>query len=298
MMLMTNKARAAGMSPTAKHGGNGGWEVRPGGMLVQRRNSDPNPVAIPKIRVRVKHGSFYHEISISPHASFGELKKMLAGTTGLHPQDQKIIYGEKERSSKAFLDTAGVSEGSNMVLVEDVTSRERRVPESRQAEKTMDKASRTIAEIAVEVDKLAKKVAALESEICSGGRVEERVLLSLIELLMIQLLKLDEVAAEGDVKLQRREEVRRVQKYIESLDVLKIRNASNKVKPQFEQENKHYYSKGQMPKPLQNQRNPVSVTTKWETFDSTAAVAPRPPFTSSSASGDPFRYPVRYPSVH
>ena len=34
----------------------------------------------------------------------GELKKLLAGPTGLHHQDQKLMFKDKERDSKAFLD--------------------------------------------------------------------------------------------------------------------------------------------------------------------------------------------------
>lgn len=52
------------------------WEVRPGGMLVQKRNPDSDhvsghPPPLP-IRVKVKYGSIYHEIRISPQATFGK----------------------------------------------------------------------------------------------------------------------------------------------------------------------------------------------------------------------------------
>lgn len=51
---------------------NGGeWEVRPGGMLVQKRNSDCNQINSNNIKVRVKHGSIYHEVVINSQASFG-----------------------------------------------------------------------------------------------------------------------------------------------------------------------------------------------------------------------------------
>jgi len=60
-------------------GGNGNtnmaeWELRPGGMVVQKRNSDVNKNFTSKstIRVRVKYGSSYHQIQISSHASFGK----------------------------------------------------------------------------------------------------------------------------------------------------------------------------------------------------------------------------------
>lgn len=54
-------------------GGEKEWELRPGGMLVQKRtDGDQNSVPPPTIRVRVKYGSIYHEIRISSQASFGK----------------------------------------------------------------------------------------------------------------------------------------------------------------------------------------------------------------------------------
>lgn len=89
--------------------------------------------------------------------ALGELKKMLAGPTGLHPQDQKLLYKDKERDSKVFLDFAGVKNGSKMVLIEDELRRERRYLESRKSAK-IEKASKEIAAIRAEVEKLAKQV--------------------------------------------------------------------------------------------------------------------------------------------
>lgn len=55
----------------------GGWEMRPGGMLVQKRNSDSNQNSnhVPNIKVKVKYCSSYHEVVISCQASFGKLIK-------------------------------------------------------------------------------------------------------------------------------------------------------------------------------------------------------------------------------
>ncbi|XP_071734294.1 BAG family molecular chaperone regulator 1-like isoform X2 [Rutidosis leptorrhynchoides] len=207
-------------------GGDNEWEVRPGGMLVQKR--DPNDeitrIPPPTIRVRVKYGSVYHEINISSQATFGELKKMLTGPTGLHHEDQKVMYKGKERSSKTYLDVVGVKDGSKMVMVEDPISQEKRYIEMRNNAK-MEKAAKSISQISLEVDRLAGQVSALESVISKGGKVAEKTLLNLIELLMNQLLKLDGIMAEGDVKLQRKMQVKRVQKYVETLDVLKIKNS-------------------------------------------------------------------------
>jgi hypothetical protein len=54
------------------------WEVRPGGMLVQKRGGgvsddepSPNVKPVPTIRVKVKHAGVTHEIYISSEASFG-----------------------------------------------------------------------------------------------------------------------------------------------------------------------------------------------------------------------------------
>jgi hypothetical protein len=46
-------------------------ELRPGGMIVQKRNSDVSKNSSSIIKIKVKHGSSYHQIHISSHASFG-----------------------------------------------------------------------------------------------------------------------------------------------------------------------------------------------------------------------------------
>lgn len=87
----------------------------------------------------------------------GELKKMLSGPTGLHHQDQKLLYKDKERDSNAFLDMAGVKDRSKIVVMEDPISQEKRYLEMRRNAK-MEKASKSISEISLEVDRLAGQV--------------------------------------------------------------------------------------------------------------------------------------------
>lgn len=170
------------------------WEVRPGGMLVQRRSPDadaPAGAPVPTIRVKVKFNGVYHEIYINSQASFGkystsrmhrsrpaipraapasdrdgggggaphpagELKKMLSARTGLHPEDQKLVYKDKERDSKAFLDMAGVKDRSKMVLLEDPAAQAKRLLEQRRADKA-ERAAKSISRISLDVDKLATK---------------------------------------------------------------------------------------------------------------------------------------------
>lgn len=87
----------------------------------------------------------------------GELKKMLVGPTGLHHQDQKLLFKKKERDSKAFLDSCGVKNKSKIVVMEDPISKERRYVEMRKNAK-MERASKSISEISLEVDRLAGQV--------------------------------------------------------------------------------------------------------------------------------------------
>ncbi|XP_044506656.1 BAG family molecular chaperone regulator 1 [Mangifera indica] len=329
--MMKMKTKTTGLSPSPMMNGSsaGGappeplaydWELRPGGMLVQKRNPDTDRTSAPPptIRVRVKYGSVYHEMHISSQATFGELKKMLSGPTGLHHEDQKLIYKDKERDSKTFLDMAGVKDRSKIVLVEDPISQEKRLLEMRKNAK-MEKASKSISQISLEVDQLGGQVSALESIITRGGKVTEKDVLGLTELLMNQLLKLDGIMADGDVKLKRKMQVKRVQKYVETLDMLKMENSmpnSNGVQRSLQNQQRHLngqprLSNGHRLEPIQEQQarhsfehlsiheqhqqqqhqqsrhstaGSVVVTTKWETFDSSPALLPVP---STSRSATP-----------
>jgi len=50
-------------------------------------------------------------------------------------------------------------------------------------------------------------VVALETTVFGGTKVEDKEFSILTELLMLQLLKLDSIAADGEAKVQRRVEV-------------------------------------------------------------------------------------------
>lgn len=82
---------------------------------------------------------------------------MLSGPTGLHHEDQKLFFKDRERESWVFLDTVGVKDRSKMMVVEDPLSHERRRLEMLKTVK-MEKASKSISEISFEVDRLAGRV--------------------------------------------------------------------------------------------------------------------------------------------
>ncbi|XP_077216148.1 BAG family molecular chaperone regulator 4-like [Tasmannia lanceolata] len=220
------------------------WELRPGGMLVQKRDDIVGALG-PMIKIKVSHGSYQHEIKVPSQATFDDLKRVLAQETGLEPKEQRLLFRGKEKDNDECLHMVGVKDMSKVILLEDPASKERKLEEMKR-DQGISRAYEAVAHVRAEVDKLSEKVSALEATVHRGTKVEVKEFVVLTELLMIQLLKLDSIKAEGEAKVQRRIEVRRVQNYVETLDILKARNSN----------------------PFSSNSNAVSVTTRWEAFES------------------------------
>uniref|UniRef100_A0ACD5UBE9 Uncharacterized protein n=1 Tax=Avena sativa TaxID=4498 RepID=A0ACD5UBE9_AVESA len=93
------------------------WEVRPGGMLVQRRDCRGD---VEVITVRVSTGfSSWHEVSIGATCTFGELKVILSMVTGLEPREQRLLFRGKEREDSDHLHMVGVRDSDKVLLLED-----------------------------------------------------------------------------------------------------------------------------------------------------------------------------------
>ncbi|GKB69888.1 BAG family molecular chaperone regulator 1-like protein [Tanacetum coccineum] len=159
-----------------------------------------------------------------------------------------------------------------MVVLEDPLSQEKRFIEMRKNEK-MEKAVKLISDISFEVDRLAGQVSAFESVISKGGKLAEKTLLNVIELLMNQLLKLDGIMVDGDVKLQRKIQVNRIQQYVEIMDALKLQNSTPSSNVDTNQTHR-----GTQPQSkrtvVAHKRQPSSndvASSEWEIFDSLAA---------------------------
>ncbi|KAL6991588.1 hypothetical protein U1Q18_009701 [Sarracenia purpurea var. burkii] len=222
------------------------WEMRPGGMLVQKRTEISDSLT-PNLRLRIAFGSVMYEISAR------ELKKLLMVETGLQPAEQRLIFRGKERENGAYLDLSGVKDRSKVILIDDPASRERRLIEMRRIAR-IQTAQCKINDVSMEVDRLAEQVSAIESSVANSKMVPEVQITTLIEMLMRQAVKLDSISAEGDdACAQKNLQGKRVQKCVETLDVLKVSNA--RVKP-------------------------VIVTTNWETFDHPPPPAAPPPITA------------------
>ncbi|XP_042407269.1 BAG family molecular chaperone regulator 1-like isoform X1 [Zingiber officinale] len=275
------------------------WEVRPSGMLVQTRGADACP-PVPAIRVKVKHGAACHEIYIGALASFGELKKALSAKTGLHPLDMKLSYKNRERQSAAFLDSAGVMDKSKLLLEEDPAARTKRLLDLRKADKA-EKTAKSISAISLEVDRLGSKVSEMEAMVNQNRKVVDNDVTDLIASLMNELVKLDGIVADGDVNVQRRLQIKMTQKYVETLDFIKLKNTqlskhhsqSNQMLQKrdsqqphnpFQQQNQQQ-QKQETAEFQQQTQQPVVMTMNWETFDS--LFTPSTSSTTTTASSTP-----------
>ncbi|KAL1567487.1 BAG family molecular chaperone regulator 2-like [Salvia divinorum] len=199
------------------------WEMRPGGMLVQKRSeSSSGDLSTPNLRIRVMYGAVLVQISANAQSTFGELKKLLTAETGLQPAEQRLIFRGKERENGEYLDTCGVKDRSKVVLIDDPESKERRMVEMRRKAK-LETIQRLIDNVSTEIDRLVEQVDVIEKSIANGKRVAELQITTLIEMLMQQAVKLDNIPAAVDGE--------RVQKCVEKLDVLKVLNAKQKVPP-------------------------------------------------------------------
>ncbi|KAH1242130.1 BAG family molecular chaperone regulator 4 [Glycine max] len=216
------------------------WEMRPGGMFVQRREAAAdnggggNGNMTTTVLITVVHASSHYDLHLPTNSTFWDVKSLLVHRTG-------------------------VRDKSKLLLLEDASSEERKREEIRKHNEML-KASEAVAEVRAEVDKLAERVSVLEVAVDGGTRVSDKEFLMSTELLMRQLLKLDSIEAEGEVKLQRKAEVRRVQNFVDTLDSLKAKNSN----------------------PFTPIGKAVSVATQWETFDSGMGSLNAPTSMSSS----------------
>ncbi|CAH2049751.1 unnamed protein product [Thlaspi arvense] len=242
------------------------WELRPGGMLVQKRSgvgSDSGGASSggPMIKIKVSHGSSHHDITVPAQSTFAfELESSLVfdgylGSLNSIRFGQSSAYKTKLMLSSCFWFIEGdlkkalarETDLSKVILLEDPASKERKLQEMKR------NAYENIARVHLEVDKLSDKsiclqiiVVALEMAVANGGKVANNEFVLLTELFMVQLLKLDSIEADGEAKVQRRAEVRRIQNFVDALDSLKARNSN----------------------PFNTGNAPGLVNTKWETFDS------------------------------
>ncbi|PKU61841.1 BAG family molecular chaperone regulator 1-like isoform X1 [Dendrobium catenatum] len=126
-------------------GGGGGkcrreieWELRPCGLLVQKREAIGADESKAMINVRVSTGLRWLHISISATATFGELKVIVSMETGLEPREQRLLFKGKEKEDGDHLHMVGVKEGDKVLLLEDPAIKERKLRSIGSAMKAME----------------------------------------------------------------------------------------------------------------------------------------------------------------
>ncbi|KAK8335258.1 hypothetical protein V6Z12_A09G042200 [Gossypium hirsutum] len=100
------------------------WELRPGGMLVQKRETSFSSVGEGMITVRVSTVSECHDVSIESTSTFGELKMILSLITSLEPREQRLLFKGKEREDDEYLHMVGVKDKDKVLLLEDPAIKE------------------------------------------------------------------------------------------------------------------------------------------------------------------------------
>ncbi|XP_057437416.1 BAG family molecular chaperone regulator 2-like [Lotus japonicus] len=103
------------------------WEIRPGGMLVQKREISNQISGDGMITIIVSTVSESHDISIEATSTFGELKMILSLVTSLEPREQRLLFKGKERDNDEYLHMVGVRNKDKVLLLKDPALKELRV---------------------------------------------------------------------------------------------------------------------------------------------------------------------------
>ncbi|KAI3931442.1 hypothetical protein MKX01_040359 [Papaver californicum] len=104
-----SKVENNGTTDNANGGGEIKWELRPGGMLVQKRvangSSSSSNEGGELINIRVVSSTFsqWRDISVESTSTFGELKMVLSMVTNLEAREQRLLYKGKEREDLEHL---------------------------------------------------------------------------------------------------------------------------------------------------------------------------------------------------
>ncbi|XP_024981553.1 BAG family molecular chaperone regulator 4-like isoform X2 [Cynara cardunculus var. scolymus] len=142
----------------------------------------------------------------------------------------KVTYGSN--NFDVFIppqSTFGVKDNAKVIVMENSPSKDEDLAKVEEVKENVEEISRGVDAVRIvreENDQFAEQVASLEAVVGSGTQVSDKDFLFLTEMLMRQLLKLDGIDAEGEGRIQRKSEVRRVQGLVEKLDNLKARNSN------------------------------------------------------------------------
>ncbi|KVH94821.1 BAG domain-containing protein [Cynara cardunculus var. scolymus] len=178
-------------------------------------NNEVEDAGAGTIKIKVTYGSNNFDVFIPPQSTFADLKKVIAKATGLEPEVQNLLFRGKGKDDHESLHMAGVKDNAKVIVMENSPSKDEDLAKVEEVKENVEEISRGV-----------DAVASLEAVVGSGTQVSDKDFLFLTEMLMRQLLKLDGIDAEGEGRIQRKSEVRRVQGLVEKLDNLKARNSN------------------------------------------------------------------------
>ncbi|KAG6466613.1 BAG family molecular chaperone regulator 4-like [Zingiber officinale] len=143
----SSKVNHSGNGAIEGHGGGGDiqWEVRPGGMLVQKRECEEGGDEV--ITVRISTGFNSHYISLGATATFWEMKMAASMVTGLEPREQRLLFRGKEREDDEHLHMVGVRDKDKVLLLEDPAIKERKLRAMAGINQVMSSPCRTIIQV-------------------------------------------------------------------------------------------------------------------------------------------------------
>ncbi|KVH92824.1 BAG family molecular chaperone regulator 1-like [Cynara cardunculus var. scolymus] len=102
------------------------WELRPGGMLVQRREIRGENDEEEIITIRVTTVSQWHDVPTQATSTFGELKMILSTVTGMEIKEQRLLFKGKEREDGEHLHMVGVRNNDKVLLLQDPAIKEKK----------------------------------------------------------------------------------------------------------------------------------------------------------------------------
>ncbi|KAK1437144.1 hypothetical protein QVD17_02930 [Tagetes erecta] len=179
------------------------------------------------IKIIVFHGSNKFDIFTTPQSTFADLKREIAKVTGLDPKVQNMLFRGIAKDDNESLEMAGVKDNTKVVLLENPPTKDECLEDDKEIKESIEETSRGLEAVNLvreENNQFEEQVVALETAVCSGTHVPDKDFIFLTEMLIRQLLKLDEIDCEGEVRIQRKLEVRRVQVLVERLDNLQAEN--------------------------------------------------------------------------
>ncbi|XP_076945745.1 BAG family molecular chaperone regulator 4-like [Bidens hawaiensis] len=181
------------------------------------------------MKIKVSFGGNNFDVFTSPQSTFGDLKREIAKATGVDPKAQTVLFRGKESDDHESLQTAGVKDNAKVVLIENKPTKNEDLEKVEEVKENIEEISRgleAVNRVREENHQFAEQVVILETAVCCGTKIEDKDFIYLTEMLMRQLLKLDGIDAEGDGRMQRKLEVRRVQGLVEKLDNLRAKNSN------------------------------------------------------------------------